>query len=80
MVCCVSMEKRKHDVKSLIEETQGVKDEFSRFLGSKSPWTKKVRYHTAANSNQLAKKPVAKNMKIQRQLRSNKVMKKSLKK
>ena len=70
MVCWVSKEKRKHEVKSWMAEAQGTKVSFAWFTGSKSPCTRKVRYHTIAKPSHEKKKAAAKITYIQPQLRS----------
>ena len=79
IVCWVSTENRKHDVKSMMAETQGTKSGLSRFSCSKSPCCKKVRYQTTAKPSHEQKKAAANIRKIQCQDMSRTVMKMSWK-
>lgn len=79
MVCWVSTEKRKQEAKSSMADAQGTKLSLALFSASKSPCCRKVRYHARAKASQLRKKPAAKRRKIQHQLRSRMLMKRSLK-
>merc|ERR1711881_419294 len=77
IVCWVSNENKKQEVKSIMASPQGTKFSLLRFSGSKSPWTQKVRYQSTAKANHDNKKDAAKMTLIHIQFNSIMEMKKS---
>ena len=76
IVCCVSREKRKHDVKSWMLSMHATWSSGS--WTARSPWVRTTRYQMPANTTQEMMKEVAKLSKVQDQGRSIMEVKKSL--